>query len=95
MNRSYFEALVECTKPGHEIIYHTGGLAYDREKAMNFGVIDDIAKAALQACEAGQVHLVQRYIGAHCFEYIAVKRPSPHTPFVWMGCYSQDPRKPA
>jgi hypothetical protein len=89
MNRQDFDARVASAKPGEPIVYHTGAIMFDRV----FGgtSVDDVAKAAFQAMEAGKVHLTQHRLGKHLFAYIAVKRPAPHKRITWTGCYDPDP----
>jgi len=77
-------------KAGEQIVYHTGALMYDRVYGTNFLSVDNTARAAFAAAEAGKVHLTQHRLGEHLFAYIAVKRPVPHKPVKWMGCYDPD-----
>jgi len=75
--------LVTDAKPGTEIVYHIGHLAFDR--TLTAKVLPErrrkelgaVANRALQLAEARLVHLVQRRVGEMCCEYIAVVRPRP------------------
>lgn len=91
MTRSSFEEKVLLATVGERITYHIGSLMYDRTRGGDFMTVDNVAHAAFLACEAGSVHLTQRYIAPCSYEYIAVKKPAPRKPVEWVGCYSRDP----
>ena len=59
-------------KPGQEVVYHIGLLPRDR---ITYASVNKIAKRALQLCEDGYLHLVQRrqisQAGFPYYEYIA------------------------
>lgn len=90
ITRTEFEDQVRTMKPGEKIRYHVGSLVHDREHSPDFGKVGMVAHAALMACEEGKVHLVQRRVRHGEYEYFAVKRPSPHKPVNWTGCYDPD-----
>lgn len=80
-----FREWIVKARPGQVFTYYTGFLAVDRGHIVDFGGdnepefiasgdINDLAKMALYAFEAGRLHLFQRKIHDHEYEYIAMKR---------------------
>ncbi len=73
MNAEQFEAQVASARPGHQIIYHSGHLAFDRLKERAARSIDFIAWSAMNLEERGYVALVQKRNGEGDYDYIAVR----------------------
>lgn len=62
-------------KPRDKFVYYTGELSRDRAMRLPKPYLDQ-ASLALTLAEKFQLHLVQKRIGEHEFEYTAIK-PSP------------------
>lgn len=69
---------------GDRFTYHTGHLVHDRAFRANLAhsggflkvrviPLDNIAKAAVEAYEAGYVVLAQKRLGEDVFEYLAIR----------------------
>lgn len=92
MNRLEFDAAVEAAKPGAAIVYHTGHMfGGDRRNGLHFLAVDNVARAAWNAMEAGKIHLVQKRIRDGAYAYMAIKRPPPFKKVEWLGCYNTSP----
>ena len=73
MNIEQFEAQVASARPGRQIIYHSGHLAFDRLKERAARGISDIAFTAMILEARGLVLLVQKRNGENDCDYIAVR----------------------
>lgn len=78
-----FETWLHRAKRGSRFVYHTGYLPKDKSHAYVMGTrlqvggsedVFSIAKMALRASDAGDVHLFQRKLGDMRYEYQAVMR---------------------
>lgn len=85
---------IDHAKPGTRIIYHVGSLIKDRQKGLDFMQVHAVALTAWAAMEAGHVELKQRMVLPGICEYVAQKRPGPHKPVQWEGCYHPEWRGP-
>lgn len=67
--------LIPKMAPGQALIYHVGSLMFDRTQPGPYSrLVDEIATAAWDAHQRGEVTLVQHKIGLNKFEYVAVKK---------------------
>jgi hypothetical protein len=71
-----FWAWLARANPGEQFEYHRGHLIWDRSPASDLAeherqAVAEMADTALQAAEAGFVHLVQRRNGPFDFSYLA------------------------
>ena len=71
-----FSERIDAAKPGEWIIYHVGLLAADRANpTLSLGFkLDRVADFAYAAARDDRVHLVQRKVTSHMYEYIAIKK---------------------
>jgi hypothetical protein len=67
-----FNTWFEHARRGDRFLYYTGDLARDTFKGRTPWIIP-IANRAWTLSEAGKVHLVQRRLKAHCYQYLAVR----------------------
>ena len=82
MNRDAFRAWLATAPAGARTVYHEGDLLTDREETGDDDAspgadalaLRKTADAAMEAAEAGLVHLAQRRLGPGHFEYIAERR---------------------
>lgn len=70
MKRYTFEAALRNARPGETIVYYTGLLLADRGTNPD---LQDLARAAWQAYQDGDVCLTQRRLGPYVYEYLATK----------------------
>jgi hypothetical protein len=91
MTRLEFERALPTMKPGEVIVYHTGNLLKDRNMGPDFMRVENVARAAWVAMEAGELHLVQIKKGDDVWDYCGIMRPKPFKKIKWDGCY--DPRR--
>ena len=73
-----FWAWLARANSGEQFEYHRGHLIWDRSSASDLAeherqAVAEVADTALQAAEAGFVHLVQRRNGPFDFSYLATK----------------------
>ena len=73
-----FGRWIRQARPGECFEYHRGLLTVDRSPASRLAeperrALAKLARAALKAAEADQVHLVQRRNGPGDFSYLAIK----------------------
>lgn len=81
-----FNEWLKTAPPGQVFTYYTGFLALDRGEIVDIGDgvqlvipkgdIDTLGRMAIDAFYSGQVHLFQRKIHDHEYQYIAMKRHS-------------------
>lgn len=88
MTRQEFEADLLTLKPDQTIIYHTGNMIYDRLQGPHCMAVDNIARAAWTAMEAGKVRLAQKRVG-RAVAYCAIGCAKPYVPVEWIGCYAK------
>jgi hypothetical protein len=77
MTATKFAEWLASSQHGDRCEYHRGHVAHDRDKVRNpdgWEAVDAVAKAALQAAEAGDVDIVQRRHGPNDYGYIAQRR---------------------
>jgi len=89
-----FRDWIERSRTGKIYIYHSGYLARDRGRIVDYadsgeaiiepnGDIDDLANIAIDAFVSGRVHLFQRKIHDNQYQYIAMKRRAGDTGGRW------------
>lgn len=78
----YFNNWVRTAKPGWELVYHVGHLAFDREtvyeetgRVRRYEPQHSTGNAAYAAYEDGLVELFQKRISENRWHYIARRRP--------------------
>ncbi len=66
--------------PKTKVIYHTGFLCKDRERARKYGevlkradTVNSVAYMAQELSDAGRAYLTQRRLGDEVYEYIATR----------------------
>lgn len=90
MLRHELEALIDTIQPGEVVAYHTGNLMADRTLGPDFMRVENTARAAWDAMEAGKVRLVQARTGTEgVFQYLVIKRKGPFKKVNWCGCYDR------
>ena len=98
MSRGEFLSAVAAAKNRDRIVYHVGYLPRDRSRGIDHVRLAQLAVAAMDAAERGEVHLFQRKLApatdlvCGTYEYIAQKR-DPAVPSEWVGCYAHSKRR--
>lgn len=77
LTRVALEERLLTAQPGDRIIYHVGHLGRDRKMGPNFAAIDNTGLAAVEACNAGKVHLAQHRVMPDIYEYVAIVKGTP------------------
>jgi hypothetical protein len=78
-------AWIAQAEAGDALIYHSGFLVVDTDKALSMlpteqqQALRGVAEAAFRAAGQGLVHLVQQRLEIDRFAYIAIARPKPKT----------------
>lgn len=79
-----FQDWIRNARTGKIYIYYTGHLAVDRGTIIDNGTdtpvfipvvpVHELGKAAIDAFDAGRIHLFQRKLHDNVFQYIAMKK---------------------